>query len=91
MKAVLLYGAETWRLTDGAEAKVAGIYQQKLRHIHQPMEEEIRKGTWRWLATHRKTRRTCPQELKRTKMLKVEKKGLLWCEASVTAQNGVSW
>lgn len=33
LKAVLLYGAETWRLTDAAEAKVAGIYQQKLRHI----------------------------------------------------------
>ena len=35
------------------------------------MEEEIREGTWRWLA-----RRTCPQELRRTKMLKIEKKGL---------------
>ena len=62
MKAVLLYGAETWRLADGAEAKVAGVYQQKLRHIllifcgdwqdRAANQEEITEGTWRWLATH---------------------------------------
>ena len=35
MKAVLfsVAGAETWRLTDGAEEKVAGVYQQRLRDI----------------------------------------------------------
>ena len=62
MKAVLfsVAGAETWRLTDGAEEKVAGVYQQRLGDItvdflwrlagRQPIEKEHGDG---WSHTER--------------------------------------
>ena len=57
VKAVLLYGSETWRLTKGLKQKLQVFINKSLRNIlelwrqtgQRPIEQELRQRAWGWI------------------------------------------
>ena len=85
VKAVLLYGSETWRLTKGLKQKLQVFITLRRSDGH------VAKRALEWNPQGKRKRGRPRHTWRRTRMSELEERELTWREAKDTAQNRVRW